>query len=61
MRALYTINPQAVLGQVATGGAEHLEEQFTCLEVPLVTNLKASFIHLVCYLEAAFEQLVTVY
>ena len=54
----YTINAQAALGQVATdGGAEHLEEQLTCLQVPSVT--KATFIHLECYLGAAFEQLVS--
>ena len=54
----YTINAQAVLGQVASGGrVEHLEEQLTCLQVPFVT--KATFIHLERYLGAAFEQLVS--
>ena len=54
----FTINAQAVLGQVATdGGAEHLEEQLTCLQVPSVT--KAIFIHLERYLGAAFEQLLS--
>ena len=54
----YTINAQAVLGQVANGGgAEHLEEQFTCLQVPSVT--KATFIHLEHYLGATFEKLVS--
>ena len=38
----YTINALAVLGQVANGGAKHLEEQLTCLQVPSVT--KATFI-----------------
>ena len=51
----YTINPQAVLA--TGGGAEHLEEQLTCLQVPSVT--KATFIHLERYLGAAFEQLVS--
>ena len=47
-----------MLGQVATGGgAEHLEEQLTCLQVPSVT--KAIFIHLERYLGAAFEQLLS--
>ena len=47
-----------MLGQVATGGgAEHLEEQFTCLQVSSVT--KATFVHLECYLGAAFEKLVS--
>ena len=54
----YTTNVQAVLGQVATGGgAEHLEEQFACLQIPSVT--KATFIQLERHLGTVFEQLVS--
>ena len=39
----YTSNLQAVLGQIAiSGGAEHLEEQLACVQVPAQT--KVSFI-----------------
>ena len=54
----YTINAQAVLGQVATGGeAKHSEEQLKCLQVP--SAIKATFIYLEHQLGAAFEQLVS--
>ena len=54
----YTTNVQAVLGQVATGGgAEHLEEQLACLQIPSVT--KATFIQLERYLGTVFEQIVS--
>ena len=52
----YTTNVQAVLGQVATGGgAEHLEEQFACLQIPSVT--KATF--RTSPIGAVFEKLVS--
>ena len=54
----YTTNVQVVLDQVATGGgAEHLEEQLPCLQIPSVT--KATFIQLERHLGNAFEQLVS--
>ena len=54
----YTTNVQAVLGQVATGGgAEHLEEQLACLQIPSVT--KATFIQLERHLGTVFEQIVS--
>ena len=53
----YTTNIQAVLGQIATGGgAEHLEEQLACVQVPALT--KVSFILLERTLGRVFEQLV---
>ena len=53
----YTTNVQAVLGQVATGGgAEHLVDQFACLQISSVT--KATFIQLEHHLGAVFEKLV---
>ena len=54
----YTTNVQAILGQVATdGGAEHLEEQLTCLQIPSVT--KATLIQLERHLGTVFEQIVS--
>ena len=48
----------ASLLQVATGGgAEHLEEQLACLQIPSVT--KATFIQLECHLGTVFEQIVS--
>ena len=44
----YTSNIQAVLGQIATGGAKHLEEQLACIQVPVLS--KVSFILLECTL-----------
>ena len=53
----YTTNVQAVLGQIATGGgAEHLEEQLACVQIPTMT--KVSFIELERSLGRVFEQLV---
>ena len=53
----YTTNVQAVLGQIATGGgAEHLEEQLACVQVPALT--KVSFILLERTLGRVFEQVV---
>ena len=53
----YTTNVQAVLGQVATGGgAEHLEKQLACLQIPSIT--KVTFIQLERHLGTVFEQLV---
>ena len=54
----YTTNVQAVLGQVATGGgAEHLEEQLACLQIPSVT--KVTFIQLERHLGTVFAQIVS--
>ena len=54
----YTTNVQVVLGQVATGGgAEYLEEQLACLQIPSVT--KATFIQLECHLGSVFDLLVS--
>ena len=53
----YTSNTQAVLGQIATGqGAEHLEAQLTCVQVPAL--IKVSFILLERTLGRVFEQVV---
>ena len=53
----YTSNVQAVLGQIVTGGgAEHLEEQLACVQVPALT--KVSFILLERTLGRVFEQVV---
>ena len=54
----YTTNVQAVLGMVATGGgAEHLEEQLACLQIPSVT--KATFIQLESHLGTVLAQIVS--
>ena len=54
----YTTIVQAVLGQVATGGgAEHLEEQLACLQIPSVT--KATFIQLERHLGNVFKRIVS--
>ena len=52
----YTSNIQAVLGQIVTGGAKHLEEQLACIQVPVLS--KVSFILLECTLGRVFAQLV---
>ena len=53
----YTTNVQAALGEIATGGgAEHLEEQLACVQIPAMT--KVSFIELERSLGRVFEQLV---
>ena len=41
----YSVNIGAVLGQIATGEeADHLMEQFTCVQVPSLSS--RSFIHM---------------
>ena len=44
------------MGRAAGGGAEHLEEQLACVEVPAL--IKVSFILLECTLGRVFEELV---
>ena len=50
----YTTNVHAWLGY---GGAEHLEKQLACLQIPSVT--KATFIQLARHLGTVFEQIVS--
>ena len=53
----YSGNIGAVLGQIATGGgANHLMEQFACVQVPSLSY--RSFIQMECSLGTAFEAMV---
>ena len=53
----YSINTGAVLGQIATGGgADHLMEQLTCVQVPSLSS--QSFIQMERSMGAEFEAMV---
>ena len=54
----YTANTGATLGQIATGGgADHLKEQLTCMQVPSLSS--PTFISLEWTMGALFEAIVS--